>query len=158
MIHLPALPHYHPHPPCAWNKNSIGQGKVNGLGQKKNIQISQSKDAFLAATGSLKRLSGTTPCPRSGAEAGRTLCRRGGSQEELPHIRGQGQQPRVPGCDSARTAKVKGGSWEELPQVQGAVDERALEGLEELFHVQDQEGRHTSSKVRSSSCALLEKL
>ena len=36
--------------------------------------------------------------PRSGAEAGRTPCPRGGSQEELPHIRGQGQEPRVPGC------------------------------------------------------------
>ena len=33
-----------------------------------------------------------TPCPRSGAEAGRTPCPRGGSQEELPHVQGQGLQ------------------------------------------------------------------
>ena len=42
--------------------------------------------------------------PRSGAEAGRTPCPRGGSQEELPHNRGQGQWPRVPGCKGAGTA------------------------------------------------------
>ena len=49
-----------------------------------------------------------------------------GGCEELPHIRGQGQQPRVPGCDGAGTAersypasKVRGGSREELPGVRG---------------------------------------
>ena len=29
----------------------------------------------------------------------------GGGQEELPHIRGQGQRPRVPGCGGAGTAE-----------------------------------------------------
>ena len=38
-------------------------------------------------------LRGATPRPRSGAEAGRTPCLRGGSQEELPHVRGQRQRP-----------------------------------------------------------------
>ena len=38
-------------------------------------------------------------------EAGRTLCLKGGSQEELPHVRGQGQWPRVPDCDGAGTAE-----------------------------------------------------
>ena len=45
----------------------------------------------------------------------------GSGQEELPHVRGQGQWPRVPGCDGAGTAKrsypasvVRGGSQEEL--------------------------------------------
>ena len=41
-----------------------------------------------------------------------------------------------------------------------AVAVRAQEGLEELLHVQGQEGqpvrRYPSSKVRSSGCALLE--
>ena len=39
------------------------------------------------------------------------------SQEELPHIQGQGQQPRVPGCDGAGMTdrsypmpEVRGGS------------------------------------------------
>ena len=64
------------------------------------------------------------PRPRSGAEARRTPCPKGGGQEELPHVRGQGQQPRVPGCDSAGTAersypasKVGGAGPEEIPSV-----------------------------------------
>ena len=35
---------------------------------------------------------GTTPRPRSGAEARRTPCPKGSGQEELPHVRGQGQR------------------------------------------------------------------
>ena len=69
----------------------------------------------------------------------------GSGQEELPHIRGQGQWPRVPGCDGAGMAErsypmseVRGGSREEQPHFQGAVAARAPEGLEDLFHVQGQ--------------------
>ena len=36
--------------------------------------------------------------------------------------------------------KVRGGGREELPYVQEAVAARVQEGLEELFHVQGQEG------------------
>ena len=68
--------------------------------------------------------------------------------EELPHIRGQGQWPRVPGCDSTGAAersyltrKARGGGQEEQPHVQGVVAARVQEGLEELFHVQGQEGQ-----------------
>ena len=43
---------------------------------------------------------GDTPRGKSGAEAGRNPCPKAGSQEELPHVRGQGQWPRVPDCDS----------------------------------------------------------
>ena len=50
-------------------------------------------------------LRGATPRPRSVAEAKRTPCTKGGGQEELPHVRGQGQQQRVPDCDGAGTAK-----------------------------------------------------
>ena len=50
----------------------------------------------------------------------------------------------------------------EQSHAQGAVAARVQEGLEELFHVQGQEGlvvrRYPSSKVSSSSCALLEQL
>ena len=107
---------------------------------------------------------GATPSPRSGAEAGRTPCPKGGSQEELPHVRGQGQWLRVPSYDSAGTAersypgsevrggsreelphaptpKARGGGQEEQPHVQGALAARAQEGLEELSHVKGQEGR-----------------
>ena len=55
-------------------------------------------------------------------EAGRTPCPKGGGQEELPHVRGQGQRPRVPDCDGTGTAErsypeseVRGGSQEEIP-------------------------------------------
>jgi len=58
----------------------------------------------------------------SGAEAGRTPYPKGSSQEELPHVRGQGQRPRVPGYNGAGTAeksylmfKVRGDGREELP-------------------------------------------
>ena len=70
------------------------------------------------------------------------------SREELPHIRGQGQRPRVPSCNDAGRSErsypppeVPGGGWEELPHVQGAVAARAEEGLEQLLNVQGQEGR-----------------
>ena len=38
-------------------------------------------------------------------------------------------------------SKVRGGGREEKPHDQGAVAVRVQEGLEELFHVQGQEGR-----------------
>ena len=47
---------------------------------------------------------GATHRPRSRAEDRRTPCPRGSGQEELPHVRCQGQQPRVPGCDNTGTA------------------------------------------------------
>ena len=91
----------------------------------------------------------------------RTPCTKGGGQEELLHVQGQGQRPRVPGCNGAGTAErsypsprsgmaagrsyptseVRGGSREELPHLQGAVAARMQEGLEELLHIQGQEGR-----------------
>ena len=47
-------------------------------------------------------------------------------REELPHVRGQGQRPRVPGFNEAGTAErsyptseVRGGGLEELPRVRG---------------------------------------
>ena len=54
---------------------------------------------------------------RSGAAAG---------QEELPH---------------APTPEARGGGREDQPHVQGAVAVRAQEGLEELSHVEGQEGQ-----------------
>ena len=54
----------------------------------------------------------------------------------------------MPGCDGAGmaersypTSEARDGGWEEQPHVQGAVAVQAQEGLEELFHVQGQEGR-----------------
>ena len=58
-------------------------------------------------------------------------------REELPQLRGQRQQP----GGATPLHEARGGSREELPHVQGAVAARAQEGLEELLHVQGQEGR-----------------
>ena len=67
--------------------------------------------------------------------------------EELPLAQGQGQRPRVPGCDSPGAAlrsypmpEVSGGGQEEQPHLQGAASVQAQEGWEELLHVQGQEG------------------
>ena len=68
---------------------------------------------------------GATARPRSGAAAERRYPAsegRGGGREEL------------------HTPKVRGSSREEQPHIQGAVAARVPEGLEELLHVQCQEG------------------
>ena len=65
-----------------------------------------------------------TPRPRSGAAAeSARLRRRRNGREKLPCVRGQERQP--------------GGQ----PHVRGAVAARAQEGLEQLYHVDGQEGR-----------------
>ena len=50
---------------------------------------------------------------------------RGGGREEIPH---------------APKPKARSGGWEDQPHVQGAVAVWPQEGLEELSHVEDQEG------------------
>ena len=102
---------------------------------------------------------GATPRPRSGAEARRTPCPKGSGQEELPHVRGQGQRPRVAGCHGAGTAEksypslrsgaearrtnptpeARGGGREDQPHVQGVVAAQVHEGLEALSHIEGQE-------------------
>ena len=54
----------------------------------------------------------------------------------------------MPGCDGAGTAErsyltseARGSGWEDQPHVQGAVAAGAQEGLEELSHIEGQEGR-----------------
>ena len=69
------------------------------------------------------------PSPGSGAAAERSYPAsevRGGGREELPH---------------ARMPEARGSGREEQPHVQRAVAARVQEGLEELSHVEGQEGR-----------------
>ena len=76
-----------------------------------------------------RRPRGVTPCPRSGGVAKRSYPIsefRGSGREELPH---------------APTPEARGGGREDQPHVQGAVAVRAQEGLEELPHVEGQEGQ-----------------
>ena len=122
-----------------------------------------------------------TPRLRSGAEAGRTPCPRGGGQEELPHIWDQGQQPKVPGCEGTGTERryptfeARDGGWEELPYTwsqgrwpggsnpppmscscmdAGGPRGTILPSRSERAEVR----RYPSPKVKSSGCTLLEQL
>ena len=104
------------------------------------------------------RPKGVTPRPRSGAVAQSTrLQRRRNGREELPYApmpeaRGGGREelphapsPR-PGATGGRsypqapTPKARGGGREDQPHFQGAVAARVQEGLEELSHIEGQEG------------------
>ena len=67
-------------------------------------------------------------------------------QEELPHVRGQGQQPRVPGCDgtgmterSYPTSEVRGCNQEELPHA--PTPEARGGSREEVPHASTHEAR-----------------
>ena len=87
--------------------------------------------------------------------------RRSGSQEELPHIQGQGQQPRGtthaggqgPAGEELLHARGQGRGPEEQPHLQGAAAARAQEGQEELLHVQGQEGQLWGDTPRPRSGA-----
>ena len=71
---------------------------------------------------------GATQRPRSGGVAKRrypTPEVRGGRREEIPH---------------APNPEARGGGGEDQPHVQGAVAAWAQEGLEELSHIEGQEG------------------
>ena len=50
-------------------------------------------------------------------------------------------RPRVAARRSNCTTKARGGGREDQPHVQGAMAVRAQEGLEELPHIEGQEGR-----------------
>ena len=50
-------------------------------------------------------------------------------------------RPRAAAGRSNRTTEARGGGREDQPHIQGALAVWAQEGLEELFHVEGQEGR-----------------
>ena len=97
----------------------------------------------------LEKRAGCDGPGRSVAERSYTKSEvRGGGREDLSQVRGQGRQPRVPGCNGTEAAKrsypqpeARGGGRKEQPHIQGAVAVRSQEGREELLHVQGQEGR-----------------
>ena len=110
-----------------------------------------------------RRPRGVSPCPRSGAaaESARLRRHRNGREElpksevrssgweELPHVRGQGwrreelpkSEVRGGGREELSRVRGQGRRREDQPHVQGAVAARAQEGLENLSHIEDQEGR-----------------
>ena len=101
-------------------------------------------------------------------------------REELPHIQGQGQRPRVPGCHGAETAKrsyprPRSGAKAErsypTSEVRAAAQRSNSRSKEQWLCRLLPRGatppsrsrgaavrRYPLSKVRSSSCALLEQL
>ena len=64
---------------------------------------------------------------------------RGGGWEELPHA--PKPKARGSGREEQHTSKARGGGQEDQPHVQGAIAVWAQEGLEELSHVEGQEGQ-----------------
>ena len=101
-----------------------------------------------------ERPRGATPGPRSGGAAERRYPAsevrggdkrsypasevRGGGWKEVPHA--PSPRPGAAGGRSYPMPKAKGGGREDQPQVQGALAARVHEGLEELSHVEGQEG------------------
>ena len=79
---------------------------------------------------------------------------RGGGREEIPHAPSLrtgatggrsypmplSPKPRVAAGRSNRTTEARGSGQEDQPHVQGAMAARAQEGLEELSHIEGQEG------------------
>ena len=103
-----------------------------------------------------RRPRGVSPRPRSGAAADSArLQQQRNGWEDLPCMWGQGGRSRgvipCPGQSwqlggatprpHAPMPEARGSGWEDQPDVQGAVAARAQEGLEELSHVEGQEGR-----------------
>ena len=140
-----------------WGRLYIWAGNV----KRKCICGCDSEHSAGGCNGTQAQPRGATPRPRSGTEAGRTLCLRVAAKSSCPtsEVRGSGGEcqaamaqeqqrgatphPR-PGAAARRsypTPEARGGGREEQPHIQGAVASRVQEGLEELFHVQGQEGR-----------------
>ena len=86
-------------------------------------EVRGGREELSCVRGQWQQPGGNTPCPRSGAARRSHLApeARGGDLEEPPGARGQGQQ-------------LGGATW-------GAVAAQAQEGLEELSHLEGQEGQ-----------------
>ena len=61
--------------------------------------------AAAAATGPLSAAERSYPKSEVRGRSWEDPCPKGGDQEELPQVQGQGQRPRVPGCNGAGTAE-----------------------------------------------------
>ena len=71
---------------------------------------------------------------------------RGGGREELPNA--PTPEARGGGWEEQPTPEARGGGQEDQPHVQGAVAARAQEGLEELSHIEGQEGQQWGDTPR----------
>ena len=64
------------------------------------------------------------------------MVRKGGQEEPAT----QGPRPKAAARRTNPTSEARGRGWEGQPHVQGAVAAQAQEGLEELSHVDGQDG------------------
>ena len=128
-------------------KRSYPTSKVRGSGREYQTATAQ------------EWLRGATLRPRSGAGTAERRYPasevRGGGREELLHAPSLrpgatggrsyptplSPRPRAAAGRSNRTTEARGGGREDQPHIQGALAVWAQEGLEELFHVEGQEGR-----------------
>ena len=119
-----------PHAQRAAVKRSYPTSKVRGSGREYQIAMAQEPPRE------------ATPRLRSGGAAERRYPEsevRGGDERSYPtsEVRGGGQEE----LPHAPKPEARGSSREDQPHVQGAMAARAQEGLEELSHIEGQEGR-----------------
>ena len=119
-----------PHAQRAAVKRSYPTSKVRGSGREYQIAMAQEPPRE------------ATPHLRSGGAAERRYPEsevRGGDERSYPtsEVRGGGQEE----LPHAPKPEARGSSREDQPHVQGAMAARAQEGLEELSHIEGQEGR-----------------
>ena len=122
-------------PPCSRSGAKAGRTPCLKGGGQEELPHVQGKGQRLRVPGcdGTETAKRSYPSLRSGAAAGRSYPASEvggsggvrGSREELPH---------------APTPETRGGGQEELPHIQGAVAAWVQEGLEELSHVEGQEG------------------
>ena len=121
-----------PHAQRAAAKRSYPTSEVRGSGQECQAVTAQEQPRRATQVRGQERLPGGAAArPRSGVAAER-------SYPTPPHP----SQGRRPGGATPRPhTRARGGGLEDQPHVQGAVAAGAQEGLEELSHVEGQEGR-----------------
>ena len=130
------------HARSAADKRSYPTSEVRGRGREYQTAMAQ------------EQLRGATPPPRSGWVAERRYPAseiRGGDERSYPasKVRGSGWEelPHTPkpkawggGQEKQPTPEARGSGREDQPHVQGAMAAQVQEGLEELSHVEGQEG------------------
>ena len=104
-------------------------------------RLRNSREEILRVGGQERPPRGATLRLRSGAATGGvTTCLRSGAAARRSYPTPPSLRPAAAAERSNPTPKARGSSWEDQPHVQGTLAVWAQEGLEELFHVQDQEG------------------
>ena len=143
-------------PPARGQGWRPGGPHARGVAAKRSYPMSEVRGGGrdCQAVTAQEQRRGATPPQRPGAEAGRTLCPRGGGREELPHTRGQGRWSGVatstprPGAAAGRSNATFKERW-----LRGAGGPRGATPRSRSGRASVR--RYPLSKVRSSGCTLL---